>query len=119
MDGLNESRAPGSDQDAAEKTVDALSNNSSSPNKPAPLQNQPFIILNGRWRIRLTDPQQWILERRHGAAGKKDTGYKGKSFCATRRVLIRNIKEDCGPINSVALRMVAALPEQFPYRGAA
>lgn len=78
-----------------------------------------YIVLSARWRVRLDDPLQWFLECRQGAAGKKNTGYKAKSFCATRRALIRNIKEDCRPINPAALRMVAALPERFPYRGAA
>ncbi len=75
-----------------------------------------MIFLNDRWRVRLDDPLQWILERRQAAPDDKSSGYKAKSFCTQRGTLKRCIKEDCGPVDPEALRRVEALPEKFPYR---
>ena len=55
-------------------------------------------------------------ERRERTETARGTGYEGKSYCTQRRTLLRDIGDYCGPINPVALRMVAALPERFPYR---
>ena len=75
----------------------------------------PVIALNDRWRVRLNDPLQWILERRQGRQSARRTGWVGSSFCATRRALIRNIREDCGEVDPEALCQVEALPEMFSY----
>ena len=79
-----------------------------------------MIFLNDRWRVRLNDPAQWILEYREGALGKKGTGYRGRAFCTQRRTLLRDIKEriidEGGEVAPEALRRVEALPEMFPYR---
>ena len=77
-----------------------------------------MIALNKRWRVRLDNTLQWILERRRGRSTAKRTGWVARGFCATRRALIRNIKEDCGEVDPDALRQVEALPEKFPYRTA-
>lgn len=74
------------------------------------------IILNGRWRVRLDDPLQWILEYRQGPPRKKSTGYVGRSYCTQRGTLLRDIRDYCGDVDSGALRQVAALPDRFPYR---
>ncbi len=75
-----------------------------------------MIILNDRWRVRLDDPLQWILEYRESATGRKSTGYRGSSYCTQRGTLLRDIREKCGKVDAVALRQVEALPEKFPYR---
>ena len=74
------------------------------------------IVLNDRWRIRLDDPLQWILEYREGALGKKSTGYKGRSYCTQRGTLKRCIREYCGPVGDVPLRQVEALAERNERR---
>ena len=77
-----------------------------------------FIVLNARWRVRLADPIQWILECRRGRPGKKDTGWRGCSYCTQRTTLLRDISEKCGEVDSAGLRQVKSLPERFPYRSA-
>lgn len=75
-----------------------------------------YINLNGNWRVRLTDPLQWILERRRGRPTRKSTGWVGRSFCTQRTTLKRCIHEYCGEVDPNAPRQVEALPERFPYR---
>lgn len=117
MDGLKESRAEAvGGQSAAEKQWNASPSKSSSPNKPTPQRNQDFIVLNGRWRVKLTDRTSWILERRQGLNADGSPRYRERSYCTQRRVLFRDIRDYAGPVDPVAVAMVAALPERFPYR---
>lgn len=74
------------------------------------------IVLNERWRVRLNDPLQWILERRLGRQTRKSTGWVGRSFCTQRSTLLRDIRDYCGDVDPAALQQVEALPERFPYR---
>lgn len=76
------------------------------------------IELNDKWRVRLNDPAQWILERRQGRPGKKNTGYAGRSYCTRRHVLLRDLRDHCGVVCIAAHRQVEALPERFPYEAA-
>lgn len=80
------------------------------------IQPSPFIALNDRWRVRLNDPLQWILERRRALPTRKSTGWQGRSYCTQRRTLLRDIRDYCGDVDAEALRQVEALPERFPYR---
>ncbi len=76
------------------------------------------IQLNDRWRVRLNDPAQWILEYRLGRPARKSTGYTGRSYCTQRRTLLRDIHDYCGDVDPNALAQVETLPERFPYRAA-
>lgn len=77
-----------------------------------------MIELNDRWRVRLDDPGQWILERRERRPTEKSDGYTGRSYCTQRRTLLREIGDHAGEVDPTALRQVEALPEKFPYRTA-
>jgi hypothetical protein len=70
-------------------------------------------ILNDRWRVTL-DPLQWILEVRKGRSDAKSTGWRGRRFCTTRTVLIRDVRELCGPVNPDARAILERLPETHP-----
>lgn len=71
------------------------------------------ILLNDCWRVRLTDPLQWILERRRGRSTRKSTGWQGRRFCIQRTTLLRDIGDYCGDVDPVALSQVEELPERF------
>ena len=75
-----------------------------------------MIVLNDRWRVRLNDPLQWILERRRGRQTARRTGWVGRSYCTQRTTLLRDIRVYCGDVDPAALRQVATLPEKFRYR---
>ena len=79
-----------------------------------------MIFLNDRWRVRLNDPAQWILEYREGRPAGAGDGWRGKSFCTQRGTLLRDIREriidERGEVDPEALSQVEALPEKFPYR---
>jgi hypothetical protein len=57
------------------------------------------------------DQVQWILQRRKGNARKKNSGWRNRSFCTTREVLLRCIREHCGQVDENALSALEALPE--------
>jgi hypothetical protein len=69
-----------------------------------------LIQLNAGWRV-VDDDLQYILQRHKGNARKKATGWSGRSFCRTLEVLLRGIREYCGPVDDDALQKVRALPE--------
>lgn len=82
------------------------------------IQLAQFVVLNERWRVRLNDPAQWILEYRLGRPTRKSTGNTGRSYCNQRRTLLRDIHDYCGNVDPNALAQVKMLPERFPYRAA-
>ena len=81
-----------------------------------------MINFNDRWRVRLNDSAQWILEYRAGRPAGAGDGWRGKSYCTQRGTLLRDIREriidEGGEVGPEALRQVEALPEKFPYRKA-
>lgn len=85
---------------------------------PLRLEIQPaqFIVLTERWRVRLNDPAQWVLEYRLGRPSQKSTGWRGSSYCTQRRTLLRDIREKCGEVDPAGLRQVETLPARFPCR---
>lgn len=70
-----------------------------------------LIRLNPDWRI-VEDDLQYILQHRRGSVRSKATGWLSRSFCRTREVLLRCIREYCGSIDGEALLQVSAMPEQ-------
>jgi len=69
------------------------------------------IRLNDRWRVRLDDPLQWVLEVCRSRLDHYAPRYQANAFCATRMALIRNIRERCGEVEPGAMARVLSLPE--------
>jgi hypothetical protein len=69
-----------------------------------------LIQLNPAWRV-IDDDLQYILQVRRGKSRSKATGWMPRSFCRTRAVLLRCIREHCGLVDDPALERVRALPE--------
>jgi hypothetical protein len=68
--------------------------------------------LNTRWRV-IADTLQWILEYRASARR-----WNGESFCATRKALLRNIRERHIAVSKDAMAKLRNLPEwHHAYRG--
>jgi len=71
--------------------------------KQAPIQ------LNAGWRVS-EDCIQWMLQRRSSKPGQKPK-WAGRSFCRTRKELLRCVREHCGIVDLEALKRLEALPE--------
>lgn len=69
------------------------------------------VQLNDRWRV-IDDPLQWILQVRKGRKAKKASGWRGRSYCTQRTVLLRCIREYCGDVDRGAIAIVEALPKR-------
>ncbi|MCP4316420.1 MAG: hypothetical protein GY789_10490 [Hyphomicrobiales bacterium] len=83
--------------------------------KRAAASSLPVIaVLNDRWRVTF-DPLQWILEVRKSRGDAKSTGWRGRRFCTTRTVLIRDVHELCGDVDPNALAVLERLPEKHPH----
>lgn len=65
------------------------------------------VQLNPGWRV-VDIHLQWVLERRK-PDGKSP--WKGDSFCASKRALLRTIRQRAGDVNETAMAMLGALPE--------
>ena len=68
------------------------------------------LQLSERWRI-VNDPLQWILQRKKGTPSKKNSGWRGRRGCRTRKELLRCIREYCGCVDDEAVKQIEALPE--------
>lgn len=79
-----------------------------------PSSAQHVIPLNSRWRVRLDDPLQFVLEVRKGNARNRASGYLGSAYCVSRTALLRNIHKRAGHVSMAALAQVAALPDLHP-----
>jgi hypothetical protein len=78
------------------------------------------ILLNDRWRVGVTEPPQWALERR-----VSKTAWLAVSFCRTRSALLRAVLEKvqrgaayypAGGKNHAVDPLAAAQIEDFPPR---
>ncbi len=98
-------------------TTDAKSNLPVAQLKPTATAAK-IIPLNGRWRVRLDDRLQWILQRQQGLNSDGSPRCRDRSFCTQRRTLLRDIGDYCGDVDPISLRQVEALPERFLYRTA-
>ena len=68
--------------------------------------------LNDQWRvIECRNGIQWILQRRANKAGG-DAWY-GRSYCCTKKALIRVCRAHSGEINPNAMAVLDALPERI------
>ena len=77
---------------------------------PAHPSNRLITPLNSNWRV-VDDPLQWILQRKKGNPRKRNSGWIDRSFCATREVLLRCIREYCGDVDQKAFAQLKALPD--------
>jgi hypothetical protein len=75
--------------------------------------NRLVAQLNERWRV-IDDPLQWILQRRKGNPRKKNSGWRGRSFCRTRDALLRCVDGYCGEIDDNSLAKLKSLPDWHP-----
>jgi hypothetical protein len=57
------------------------------------------------------EPLQWILQRKKGNPRSKNSGWMNRSYCTTRRALIRCVAEYLGKVEHVVLAKLNALPE--------
>ena len=64
-----------------------------------------LVKLNDKWRID-DDPLQWILKRRSGKV------WRDRSFCMTRKALLRCIREYCGDVDPAAVAFIETWPER-------
>jgi hypothetical protein len=86
-----------------------------SPSQLAHRSNGLLIQLNPDWRI-VEDDLQYILQHRKGSARTRATGWLSRSFCRTRKALLRCIREYCGQVDQAALKVVSALPDRWMNR---
>ena len=73
-------------------------------------KNVELVRLNELWCV-VDDPLQWILRRRgkkNGTAGP----WRPRSFCATRKALLRCIREYCADVDPAAVAFVSSWPER-------
>jgi hypothetical protein len=77
--------------------------------KTEPLERE-VVVLNDRWRVRLDDPLEWVLEVRKGRETSRSSGFRGSAWCVTRTALMQNIRERCGEVNPEAWAVLESLP---------
>ena len=82
------------------------------PYRPAHPSNRLVAQLNANWRV-VNDPLQWRLQRRKGNPRTRNSGWQDRSFCTTRKGLLRCVCEYCGDVEPAALAKLAALPEHY------
>ena len=75
----------------------------------APVNKAGPWLVNSTWRVAF-DERQWLLQVRQGER------WRDRSFCVTRRGLLRCIAAYCGPADTGA---IAAFPDWHPDRSAA
>jgi hypothetical protein len=66
--------------------------------------------LNAGWRVIVCrDGIPWIVQR---LAGKRheQLRWEGRSYCRTRQVLLRAVRDFCGPLEASALAILGELP---------
>ena len=92
--------------------------------RPAHPSNRLVTQLSETWRV-VDDPLQWKLQRKKGNPRNKNSGWRDRSFCTTRDVLLRCIREYCcspdegesrciheyRDVEEAALQRVRELPE--------
>ena len=69
-----------------------------------------LLKLNERWRI-VDDPLQWILQRRGHTNGKVGP-WQARSFCTTRKALLRCIRKYYGDVDPAAVAYIETWPER-------
>ena len=78
--------------------------------RPAHPSNLLVAQLNETWRV-MEHPLQWRLQRKKGNPRTNNSGWRDRSFCATREGLLRCVREYCGNVEPAAFAELLALPE--------
>jgi len=81
--------------------------------RPAHPPKRLVAQFSATWRV-VDDPLQWVLQQKKGNPRAKNSGWRGRSFCRTREVLLRCIREYCGEIDALALAKLKSLPDWHP-----
>ena len=85
--------------------------------RPADRSKPVVAVLDDRRRV-IDDGVQWILQKRHGRPTRKSTGWRGRSYCTSRKSLLDSVEKWCEPpIDPDALRNLQALPDDHPKAG--
>ena len=66
--------------------------------------------LNSNWRV-INDRLQWKLEVRKGNRRWKASGYQSRAFCVSRSGLFRCIREYCGEVDPLSVKLLQLLPD--------
>jgi len=75
--------------------------------------------LNSRWRvIECRHLIQWILQYRASAETYATSRWVGRTYCGTRKALLRCCREHAGLIDPPAAALLASLPERIDRRDA-
>jgi len=70
--------------------------------------------LNSRWRvIECRHLIQWILQYRASAETYATSRWVGRTYCRTRKALLRCCREHAGLIDPTAAAALAALPDRI------
>ena len=77
--------------------------------RPAHTSNGLIAQLNETWKV-ADHPLQWRLQRRKGNLRTKNSGWRDRSFCTTRKGLLGCVREYCSDVDPVALAKLIALP---------
>jgi hypothetical protein len=96
----------------ATKQASAFKDSEASPSALAHPPKRLLVRLNDDWRV-TEDSSQRILQKRKGNARSKNAGWKCHSFCRVRAVLLRRVRERCGPVSQEALSILETLPEHY------
>src|SRR5262249_17442642 len=91
-----------------------------APSEPSDVAKVPahrfyrlVAYLNQSFRV-VDDPLQWMLQQRKGNPRKKNSSWRGRSFCRTRDALVRCVRECCGEIAAEAVSKLQTLPDWHP-----
>ena len=88
--------------------IEVDSATSEANNPPPTLSDGLELQLNGRWRVTADGQLQWLLQQRRL---EQTTVWISRSWCRTRKGLLRCVREHCGEIDPVAQAILQALPD--------
>jgi hypothetical protein len=72
------------------------------------------IVLNYGWRvIECRHGTQWILQHRNRTETVARHAWRGRSYCRTKKALLRCCDEHAGQIDPAARKILMALPDRI------
>ena len=89
--------------------------NASGTTKPLADPSRAVVAVLNEDRRVIDDSLQWILQKRHGRPTSKSSGWRGRSYCTSRKSLLASVEKWCKPpVDPNALRILQALPDEYP-----